>query len=406
MCGDVWQAHARYVEFPFCERGNLGEYVLGLRSNSLVSASEVADRVRQMMLQAALGVAFLHEHGIVHRDIKPENLLCCADGRVGVADFESSRAQAGAGTSASSYTMGGVAGTAGYRAPEVATGGSATPASDMFSFGGTLCVLMHGKKPEEFAQLPAPSENERDLPTTGTELDDLLRNLLQHEPSRRLVARDCILHGYFRASAIEELRGSGELQDARARLQAMRGSLEVARRDNQWQRRATAVQINRETLLEDGMKLVSKLNGDHLKGTLKITFVAAGIPEAGVDVGGLLSDFYSQLWAKIVNKYFQAGVQGGYLPKVTNANPQLVYNSFYTIGKLLAKTIYDGRATGQTFGASLFKYLQSESPSCMRTTASNPDDPCTHTPLLKSSEWCARFSLLAVRSSRPGALRP
>ena len=90
--------------------------------------------------------------------------------------------------------------------------------------------------------LPAPSDHERDLPTTGTELDDLLRNLLQHDPSRRLVAHDCISHGYFRTSALQELRGSGELQDARARLQAIQRTLELARETNGWQRHVAEAQ--------------------------------------------------------------------------------------------------------------------------------------------------------------------
>ena len=367
----------RYVEFPFCEDGNLGEHVAKIRGETRISASEVADRVRQMMLQAALGIAFLHEHGIVHRDIKPENLLRCADGRVVVADFESSRAQPNAGASMSSLTVGGVSGTAGYRAPEVVAGGRAIPASDMFSFGATLCVLMHGKKPEEFSPLPSPSENERDLPTTGTELDDLLRNLLQYAPERRMAARDCILHGYFRASAIEELRGSGELQDARARLQAIRRTLEFARETNGWQRQAVEFRISRETLLDQGMQFIGRLNHEHLRAKLKIIFMSEGRQESGIDVGGRLSDFYSQLWTQVVGTYFQPGEKGGYLPKKMPEGTSAVevHSRFHTIGKLLAKTMYDGRATGQTFGASLFKYLQSESPSCMQASASNSKIP-------------------------------
>lgn len=238
-----------------------------------------------------------------------------------------------------------------------------------------MLVLVHGKKPEEYPLLPAPANNERQLPSTGTDIDELLRALLQHDPSRRPPAYECILHPYFRASAVEDLRAAGELQDSRARLTLARSMLDQTRSTHGWRTSTTRAAISRENLLNDGLKLVAQLGESGFRGKLQITFRSAGVQEQGIDAGGLLSDFYSQLWAKVVEKLFQAGTTGGgYLPKPFPEQAARQGWSMTVVGRLLAKTIYDGRATGQPLGASLFKYLQGEAPSFRDLEAFDPEN--------------------------------
>ena len=38
-------------------------------------------------MQAAEGLEFAHQQGLIHRDIKPENILVCTDGTVKLLDF-------------------------------------------------------------------------------------------------------------------------------------------------------------------------------------------------------------------------------------------------------------------------------------------------------------------------------
>jgi hypothetical protein len=84
------------------------------------------------LAQTAAALDFAHAAGIVHRDVKPRNLLLDRNGDVRLSDF----GVATAGTAEAALTeIGAVVGTPGYLAPEVAAGGVATPASDIYALG-------------------------------------------------------------------------------------------------------------------------------------------------------------------------------------------------------------------------------------------------------------------------------
>jgi len=99
-----------------------------------------------MVLCTAVALEHAHGHGVLHRDIKPENLLFTSDGaQVKVADFGIARVLAGGRTMATS--AGQVLGTPAYMAPEQATGGPVTPATDVYALGVTLYEMLSGTLP-------------------------------------------------------------------------------------------------------------------------------------------------------------------------------------------------------------------------------------------------------------------
>jgi serine/threonine protein kinase len=91
------------------------------------------------------GLAAIHGAGIIHRDVKPDNVLRMDDGRLVVTDFGLAVAP-GQTTFMSGYS--GAVGTPSYMAPEVALGGDATMASDVFAVGVILHEIFFGRRPE------------------------------------------------------------------------------------------------------------------------------------------------------------------------------------------------------------------------------------------------------------------
>ena|GEM_PF-5921623 len=95
-----------------------------------------------IIVQAADGLAALHDHGIVHCDVKPGNLLIDRRGRVLVADL-------GIATEIDGEIGEYVHGSPAYLAPERLRGECASPRVDVYGLGGVLAHLITGKRPDD-----------------------------------------------------------------------------------------------------------------------------------------------------------------------------------------------------------------------------------------------------------------
>ncbi|GAA3552545.1 serine/threonine-protein kinase [Nocardioides daeguensis] len=100
------------------------------------------DDAARLLAPVADALAHAHGLGIVHRDVKPSNILAGPEGAK-LTDFGIAR---GSGDATLTRT-GLVTGSPAYLAPEVAVGGQATPASDVWSLGATLVHLLTGRPP-------------------------------------------------------------------------------------------------------------------------------------------------------------------------------------------------------------------------------------------------------------------
>ncbi len=121
------------------------ELVLGEPMSDLLDREPILPqrRLLPILAQTARALHAAHTAGVVHRDVKPGNILLSRTGRVKITDFGISTARDQVPMTASGMVMG----TAQYLSPEQATGGAATPESDIYSLGIVAYEALVGHRP-------------------------------------------------------------------------------------------------------------------------------------------------------------------------------------------------------------------------------------------------------------------
>jgi serine/threonine protein kinase len=123
------------------------EYVEGASLQAVVATTGPmpVSRAAHYARQAASGLQYAHEKGLVHRDIKPANLLVDRAGTVKILDMGLALFYANEDDSILTKD---VLGTLDYLAPEQARDSHAVDIrADIYSLGGTLYFLLTGKTP-------------------------------------------------------------------------------------------------------------------------------------------------------------------------------------------------------------------------------------------------------------------
>ncbi len=135
------------------------EFVEGLDLSELVRRGgplPVADAC-ELIRQAALGLQYSHQHGLVHRDIKPSNLMLTTAGQIKVLDLGLARMQETKYPEEELTGTGQVMGTADYMSPEQALETRTVDIrTDVYSLGCTLYKLLAGHPPFGRAEYDTP----------------------------------------------------------------------------------------------------------------------------------------------------------------------------------------------------------------------------------------------------------
>jgi len=190
---DVGEADGfHFLSMEYMEKGSLEE--------RLTKTGKLPWReVLGILQDAARGLRFAEEKGIVHRDIKPANLMQNAAGTIKIADL-------GLATSveaeASESDGRKIFGTPHFISPEQARGETVDQRSDLYSLGATAYQLLSGRTPFEgettrdilrghLTEEPPPLQGL--VPALPAGLDAVVRRLLAKLPAERPASAGALL---------------------------------------------------------------------------------------------------------------------------------------------------------------------------------------------------------------------
>jgi hypothetical protein len=148
----------------------------------------------EIIRQAALGLQYSFERGMVHRDIKPSNLMLSVGRTVKILDFGLAKMRSELSIDADLTSTGAFLGSVDYMAPEQADDPRlADIRADLYSLGCTFYHLLSGAPPfqgmafqvlEAHQKLePAPLRERR--PDVPAALAGLVGTMMAKEPARR-----------------------------------------------------------------------------------------------------------------------------------------------------------------------------------------------------------------------------
>jgi serine/threonine protein kinase len=245
------------------------ELVDGIDLDRLVRKKGVCtvDMAIDIIRQAAQGLQYAHQRGVIHRDIKPANLLLDRTGVVKVLDMGLARLETPDEKDEGLTESGLVMGTAAYMAPEQARNTRRADArSDIYSLGCTLYFLLNGRAvysgetvidtimAHTSEPIPCLGRDRSDIPPA---LERVFVRMVAKNPEERFQSADELL------TALEELTEGNPPDPHEPSLQALFTTVAAVdsspRRSRPPQSRKTTATVITAIVVVVGMALVVML---------------------------------------------------------------------------------------------------------------------------------------------------
>jgi tetratricopeptide (TPR) repeat protein len=183
------------------------EYVDGVPIHSFCERQHLTLPQRiELFLRVLEAVQFAHQNLVVHRDLKPDNILVAEDSTPRLLDFGTAKLLSPAlARAGSEFTREGFQSfTPQYASPEQVLGNPITTASDTYSLGVLLYLLLTGKLPYELKELTTgemlrviceepprrPTQSSASAGRLNADLEAILLKALRKDPKERYLSAE------------------------------------------------------------------------------------------------------------------------------------------------------------------------------------------------------------------------
>ncbi len=153
------------------------------------------DQAAHYIAQAACGLQYIHQSGLIHRDIKPGNLVVDYEGVVKILDLGLARLQDDEEHITARFNDQSILGTADFLAPEQSlTRGDVDHRADIYGLGTTFYYLLTGRTPFDGTtiadkllahQLRQPPPIEQFAPDAPNELRTIVPKMMAKQAEDR-----------------------------------------------------------------------------------------------------------------------------------------------------------------------------------------------------------------------------
>ena len=201
------------VHFFVMEHVDGADFASLVRGDGLPHLETTVDYIAQ----AARGLQYAHEQGVIHRDIKPSNILVDRQGVVKILDMGLARLDEGGESSAQAglTQTGAVMGTVDFMSPEQAYDTKQADArSDIYSLGCTLWYLLTARAVYSGDTVVKKLLAHRDAPIPSL-LDNMQPHLNAEEsPGPEWAALDAVFHRMVAKDPEDRYQSMSQLIDA------------------------------------------------------------------------------------------------------------------------------------------------------------------------------------------------